>query len=312
MRFGLQIPNFSFPGPPETMFDSVVELATTAEKAGYESVWVMDHFFQLPPLGGPSQPMLESYTLLGGVAARTTRVKLGALVTGVTYRNPAHLAKIVTTLDVISGGRAILGLGAAWYDVEHEGLGFDFPPAPERLSRLEEALLICRAMFTEEAPSFVGKYYSIHEARNLPRPLQEGGPRILVGGGGEKRTLKLVAQYADYCNVIGDAATIAHKVSVLRAHCETVGRDPSEVTVSRLSTLVLTSDAGETASTRDFLRQVAGDDASAYNVGTEDELVAQVEELGHAGVDYCIFNMPTSDATAVRRVGELLVDRFGR
>jgi len=294
------------------MFDSVVELATAAEDAGYESVWVMDHFFQLPPLGGPAQPMLESYTLLGGVAARTSRVKLGALVTGVTYRNPAHLAKIVTTLDVISGGRAVLGLGAAWYDVEHEGLGFPFPPAPERLSRLEEALQICRAMFTEEAPTFVGRYYSIHDARNLPRPLQAGGPRILVGGGGEKRTLKLVAQYADYCNIVGDTAMIAHKVSVLRGHCDAIGRDPAEVTVSRLSTLVLTDGAEETAATRDFLAQVAGDEASAYNVGTEEELVAQVEELGEAGVDYCIFNMPTSDAGKVRRVGELMVNRFGR
>jgi F420-dependent oxidoreductase-like protein len=256
--------------------------------------------------------MLESYTLLGGVAARTSRVKLGALVTGVTYRNPAHLAKIVTTLDVMSGGRAILGLGAAWYDVEHEGLGFAFPPAPERLSRLEEALQICRAMFTEETSTFEGKYYNIHEAPNLPRPLQAGGPRILVGGGGEKRTLKLVAQYADYCNFFGDAATIAHKVKVLRAHCDAAGRDASEVTVSRLSTLVLTEGAEETAATRDFLTQVAGDDAAAYNVGTEDELVAQVEELADVGVDYFIFNMPTSDAGAVRRVGELMVNRFGR
>ena len=152
-------------------------------------------------------------------------------------------------------------------------------------------------MFTEEAPTFEGKYYNIHEASNLPRPLQAGGPRILVGGGGEKRTLKLVAQYADYCNIVGDAATIAHKVNVLRAHCDAVGRDPSEVTVSRLSTLVLTEGAEETAATRDFLTQVAGDEASAYNVGTEAELVAQVEELAEAGVDYFIFNMPTSDVT---------------
>jgi F420-dependent oxidoreductase-like protein len=310
MRFGLQIPNFTFDRPPESLFDTVVELATSAEDAGYESVWVMDHFFQLPPLGGPTQPMLDSYTLLGGLAARTTRVKLGALVTGVTYRNPAHLAKIVTTLDVISGGRAILGIGAAWYDVEHEGLGFDFPAAPERLSRLEEALQICHAMFTEQSPTFDGEFYRIHEAWNLPRPLQPHGPPILIGGGGEKRTLKLVARYGDYCNFFGDAATIAHKVSVLRAHCESVGRDPSEITVSRLSTLVLTEGAEETAATRNFLAQVAGDDAAAYNVGTEDELVEQVEELAEAGVQYFIFNMPTSTAESVRRVGELMVNRF--
>src|SRR5207237_4629205 len=139
--------------------------------------------------------MLEGYTLLGALAARTQRVTLGTLVTGVTYRNPALLAKEVTTLDIISSGRAVLGIGAAWYDVEHEGLGVDFPPVGERMDRLEEALRICRAMFTEERPTFEGRYYRIEEARNLPRPVQEGGPPIMVGGGGEKRTLRLVAQY---------------------------------------------------------------------------------------------------------------------
>jgi len=310
VRFGLQIPNFTLPVPPEQLFDGVLEMAVAAEGAGYDSVWVMDHFFQLPPMGGPTQPMLEAYTLLGALAARTARVRLGALVTGVTYRNPAHLAKIVTTLDVISSGRAILGLGAAWYDVEHEGLGFDFPAAPERLSRLEEALRICRAMFTESSPSFDGEYYRIHEAWNVPPPVQPGGPAILIGGGGEKRTLKLVARYGDYCNFFGDAATVAHKVEVLHAHCTAIGRDPSEVTVSRLSTLVLTENDEETVAARAFLGEVAGDDASAYNVGTEEELVAQVEELAAAGVEYFIFNMPTGTAASVRHVGELLVSRF--
>ena len=233
------------------------------------------------------------------------------MVTGVTYRNPAHLAKIVTTLDIVSAGRAILGIGAAWYDVEHEGLGFDFPPAGERLDRLEEALQICRAMFREDAPSFTGTHYRIHEARNIPRPVQPGGPTILVGGGGEKRTLRLVAQYADMCNFFGDAATFAHKVDVLRGHCKDVGRDPAEVTVSRLSTLVLTADEEETASTKDFLRQV-GADPGGSDVGTADELVARVEELAAAGVEYFVWNMPTGTPDTVRRVGELLVGRFSR
>ena len=183
MRFGLQIPNFTTDETPGALFEGVAAMATAAEEAGYDSVWVMDHFYQLPPMGGPSQPMLDAYTLLGALATQTSRVRLGTMVTGVTYRNPAHLAKIVTTLDVISAGRAILGIGAAWYDVEHEGLGFDFPPAGERLDRLEEALQICRAMFTEEAPTFDGRYYRIHEARNMPPPVQPGGPRILIGGG---------------------------------------------------------------------------------------------------------------------------------
>jgi F420-dependent oxidoreductase-like protein len=309
MRFGLQIPNF-IDGAPGALFDEVVARASAAEETGYDSVWVMDHFFQLPPMGGPSQPMLDAYTLLGALAARTSRIRLGTLVTGVTYRNPAHLAKIVTTLDVISAGRAILGIGAAWYDVEHEGLGFEFPPAGERLDRLEEALQICRAMFAGSAPSFEGTYYRTHEAHNVPPPVQRGGPSILVGGGGEKRTLRLVAQYADMCNLFGDAATIAHKVDVLRRHCDAVGRDPSEVTVSRLATLVLTENEQETATTKDFLRQVTGEEPSGSNVGTADELVAQIDELAAVGVDYFIFNMPTGTADTVRRVGDALVARF--
>jgi F420-dependent oxidoreductase-like protein len=309
VRFGLQIPNFT-DGAPGALFDGVVAMATAAEDTGFDSVWVMDHFYQLPPMGGPSQPMLDSYTLLGALAARTTAVRLGTMVTGVTYRNPAHLAKIVTTLDVISAGRAILGIGAAWYDVEHEGLGFDFPPAGERLDRLEEALQICRAMFTEETPSFDGTHYRIREARNIPRPVQPGGPTILVGGGGERRTLDLVARYADMCNLFGDAPTIAHKVRVLQGHCNAVGRDRSEVTISRLSTLVLTANEEETAATQDFLRQVGADPGGA-DVGTADELVARVEELAAVGVDYFIFNVPTGTPDTVRHVGELLVGRLG-
>jgi len=307
MRFGLQIPNFSPDDPPGTLFDGVVAMAAAAEESGFDSVWVMDHFYQLPPMGGPAQPMLDSYTLLGALAARTARVRLGTMVTGVTYRNPAHLAKIVTTLDVISAGRAVLGIGAAWYDVEHEGLGFDFPPAGERLDRLEEALRICRAMFTEESPSFDGRYYRIHEARNVPRPVQPGGPPILVGGGGEKRTLRLVARYADMTNIVGDPATIAHKVGVLRAHCAEVGRDPSEVTVSRLSTLVLTGSSEETVATRDFLRQATGQEPTTAAIGTAEELVARIEELSTAGVEYFVFNMPTGSPEMVRQVGDVLV-----
>jgi F420-dependent oxidoreductase-like protein len=311
MRFGLQIPNFAQGDTPTAMFDDVVERATAAEETGYDSVWVMDHFYQLPPMGGPTVPMLDSYTLLGALAARTSRVRLGTMVTGVTYRNPAHLAKIVTTLDVISGGRAILGIGAAWYDVEHEGLGFAFPPAGERLDRLEEALVICRAMFSEDEPTFDGRYYRVHQAKNVPRPVQPGGPAILVGGGGEKRTLKLVARYADMCNFFGDTEEIAHKVDVLRGHCQTVGRDPSEVTVSRLSTLVLTANDEETEATRDFLRQATGQDPAGSDIGTPDQLVARVEELAGAGVQYFVFNMPTGTPASVRQVGELLVGTFG-
>ncbi|HVC71048.1 MAG TPA: LLM class F420-dependent oxidoreductase [Acidimicrobiales bacterium] len=304
MKIGLQIPNFSFGTPDDQMFEKVIELATAAEESAFDSVWVMDHFYQLPPLGGPTQPMLEAYTLLGAIGARTRRVRLGTLVTGVTYRNPALLAKTVTTLDLISGGRAILGIGAAWYDVEHNGLGVRYPPDGERLDRLEEAVQICRAMFRGQRPSFAGRYYRTDEAWNVPAPIQAGGPPILIGGGGEKRTLRLVAQYGDFCNITGNVETIRHKVEVLRRHCREVGRDPAEVTVSRLSTCVLTNSAPETKTTREFLRDAVGEE-SGYNVGQDDELLAQVEELGEAGVEYCIFNMPISDADGVRRLGAI-------
>ncbi len=309
MRIGLQIPNFTIGVPDDQLFEAVAQQAVTAEESGFESLWVMDHFYQLPALGGPTQPMLESYTLLGGLAARTSRIMLGTLVTGVTYRNPALLAKIVTTLDVISAGRAMLGIGAAWYDVEHEGLGVEFPAAGERLDRLEEAVQICRAMFRDDVVTFYGRYYSVHEARNLPRPVRPGGPPILIGGGGEKRTLRLVAKYADYCNIFGDEASIRHKVAVLHEHCEAVGRDPASITISRLATLVITDTAEESRATLELLGSIEGMEPGAFNVGTEDEILAQLEELAAAGVEYFIFNMPTSGVDAVRRAGGLLAGR---
>src|SRR5437667_7497087 len=209
---GFQIPNFTFPGiHNDRLFDHVAKLATTAERSGFDAVFVMDHFYQLPNIGPRTDPMLEGYTVLAGIAARTTRIRLGTLVTGVTYRNPALLAKVVTTLDIVSSGRAILGIGAAWNEDEHRGYGYEFPPVGERLSRLEEALQICRSMFREEAPSFDGRYYRIQHALNVPRPVPPHGPPILIGGGGEQRTLKLVAQHADPGNFFGHLATAPRK-----------------------------------------------------------------------------------------------------
>ena len=312
-KFGLQIPNFTFAGVPDReMFEHVADLAVAGEQAGFDSVWVMDHFWQLPPLGGPTQPMLEGYTLLGGLAARTRRVKLGTLVTGVTYRNPALLAKMVTTLDIVSSGRAMLGLGAAWYEEEHDAFGFDFPPAGERLDRLEEALQICRAMFTEEAPSFAGKHYRVEKALNIPRPVQPNGPRIMVGGSGEKRTLRLVAQYADMCNIHGSPDTIRHLLEVLHRHCADVGRDPGEITTTRLGSLFLTSSAEEAEQTSGFLRDAAGADfEERFTVGDPGAVIDQVDALVDAGLDELIFNLPFADPATVRRAGELLVARFG-
>jgi F420-dependent oxidoreductase-like protein len=311
--FGFQIPGFSHPGATDAeMFDDVVARAQAAETGGFRSVWVMDHFWQLPALGGPEQPILEAYVLLGALAASTERVQLGTLVTGVTYRNPALVAKMVTTLDIVSKGRAVLGIGAAWYEPEHDGLGFEFPAVRERMDRLAEAVQICRALFREPTPSFTGRYYKIDKAHNVPRPLQDGGPRIMIGGSGERRTLRLVAQYADLCNISGGPETVRHKLDVLRGHCRDVGRDPSEITTTRLGTLVLTPNDDETARVTEFLRGIAGDAfGEQFTVGQEHEVVEQVGALVDAGVDELIFNLPMSDVATVRRAGELLSGRFG-
>jgi F420-dependent oxidoreductase-like protein len=324
-RFGLQIPSFTY--PPEgggeadgdgenSLFDRVAAIATTAEDAGFDSVWVMDHLFQIPFVGAPDEPMFEAYTLLGGLAARTRTAHLGAMVTGVTYRNPALLAKQVTALDVISGGRAILGIGAAWFDKEHQGLGFAFPPLAERFERLEEALQICRAMFTEEAPSFSGRHYRIDKAVNRPRPVQPGGPPILVGGSGERKTLRLVAQYADACNLFGSVDEIRHKLDVLARHCDDVGRDAATITKTKLATLVI----GDTEAQADTLVQELatsrGIDVSFARafaiVGGPDSVVEQVAAHLEAGLDGVVFNLTDAhDLEHVALAGETLRAAFG-
>lgn len=310
--FGYQIPGFRHAGTTDRdMFDHTVAHAVAADGSGFESLWVMDHFWQLPALGGPDEPILEAYTLLGALAARTDHVQLGTLVTGVTYRNPALVAKMVTTLDIISNGRAILGIGAAWYEPEHDGFGFPFPRAGERLDRLEEAVQICRALFCEDRPTFNGRFYSITDARNVPRPIRDGGPPIMIGGSGERRTLRLVARYADMCNVSGGPATVAHKLDVLRAHCQDLGRDPSEVETTRLGTLVLTNTSAETDRSVNFLRGLAGDAFDEqFIVGEADEVVEAVGALVAVGLDGLIFNMPLSDPETVARAGELLTKEF--
>jgi F420-dependent oxidoreductase-like protein len=305
-KYGVQLPYFSGFEPAD-MFDHIAELAVAAEEAGFDSVWVMDHFFQLPSMGGPDQPMLEAYTLLGALAARTKRVQLGTLVTGVTYRNPGILAKIVTTLDVISRGRAVLGIGGAWYDVEHQGLGVDYPKDRVRLDMLEEAVQICRAMFTGDDVSFSGTHYQLDHARNVPPPVQPGGPKIMIGGGGEKRTLRLVARYADMCNVTGDAETLARKISVLRGHCADVGRDPAEVAVTWMTPLILTTSDQNTKETRGMLAAAASaTETAGFTVGQAHEIPALIAGHIEAGADEVIFASPFADAKGIRAVAESL------
>jgi F420-dependent oxidoreductase-like protein len=235
LEFGLQIPRFTWPGGPGETRDRLTALAAAAEEAGFTSIWVMDHFLQIPPVGRHWEDMLDSYTTLAFLAARTESARLGTMVTGVTYRNIAHLAKIVATLDVLSGGRAICGIGAAWFEREHRAYGWEFPPVSQRYRQLEDALELLPIMWGKGAPAFSGRTIEVAEAVCYPRPLQEKVP-ILVGGSGERRTLRLVARHADACNLFGDPETVRHKVEVLQRHCADEGRDPDEITVTNLTT----------------------------------------------------------------------------
>jgi F420-dependent oxidoreductase-like protein len=316
-RFGLQIPSFTYAGVADRdLFERVADIAGAAEESGFDSVWVMDHFYQIANVGPRTDPMLEAYTLLGGIAARTRKVSLGTMVTGVTYRNPALLAKQVTTLDMVSGGRAILGIGAAWNEDEHAGYGFEYPPVRERLDRLEEALQICRAMFVEQAPSFSGRHYTIQEALNVPGPLRPEGIPILVGGSGERRTLALVAKYADACNLFGDLPTIRHKLEVLDRHCAAVGRDPATITKTRLGGLVI-ADTVERAEQRGReMARARGMDDERYRgyvvAGDPDAVCEQVGAYLDAGLDGLVFNMhDAQDLEPVRLAGETLTKAFG-
>jgi F420-dependent oxidoreductase-like protein len=234
MKLDLHVPRFTWTGGPAAIGPTLSDLAQTAEALGVRTLSVMDHWFQMEAFWPADEPMLEGYTTLGFVAARTERLRVRLLVGGVTYRHPGLLAKTVTTLDVLSGGRAELGLGAAWYEREHRGLGVPFPPLAERFERLEETLQICLQMWSDDDGPYEGTYYQLAETLCSPRPVSSPRPRILIGGGGERKTLRLVAQYADACNIFGVAATIAHKLDVLRRHCDDVGRDFADIEVTTL------------------------------------------------------------------------------
>jgi len=312
IRLGLQIPNFTYPGVDDAgLFEAVAAMAVAAERSGFDSVWVMDHFYQLALLGEPGDRMLESYTLLGALAARTSTARLGTLVTGVTYRNPAILAKQVTALDVISRGRAVLGIGAAWFDVEHAAMGVPFPPVGERMDRLEEALQICRAMFRDERPTFTGRYYRVEDAINHPPPVQPGGPPILVGGQGEKRTLRLAARYADAVNLITERAQIPHKLEVLARHCAEAGRDPATLNKTWLASAVVGATRAEASLfPRRGVEGSSVDEALLGRViaGTPEEIAASVVDVIALGLDGVILNFPANgaDAGAVAAAGEAI------
>jgi len=225
VHVSITIANFALPGGPAELASRLGQAAARGEAAGLSTIWVMDHFFQIPNFGPAETDMLEGYAVLSFLAAHTKRVRLGTLVTGVTYRHPGILVKTVTSLDVLSGGRAWLGLGAAWYEREHKALGVPFPPLGERFERLEETLQIALQMWSANHGPYHGRHYLLQETLCVPQPLSKPRPPIMIGGSGEKKTLRMVAQYADACNIFGDAATLRAKLAVLKAHCERLGRD---------------------------------------------------------------------------------------
>ncbi len=297
-RLGYQIPSFTYPGVgPAELFDVVARQARDAEAAGFDTVLVMDHFFQLAHLGKPDDYMLECYALLSALAQHTTRVRLSALVTGNTYRNPAILAKTVTTLDIVSGGRAQLGIGAGWFELEHQAFGIEFGTFTDRFQKLEEALQIIIPMLRGESANFAGKHYNAVNAHNQPNPV--GRIPVMIGGSGERKTLRMVAQYADESNLIAESKDVPRKLDVLAEHCGALGRDRSEITVSLQRTTCIAPTMEE-----------AQADLTAYLRGHGLDLEAMADEQRAAITRMVVFGDP--DTVGERLAADLAlgVDGF--
>jgi F420-dependent oxidoreductase-like protein len=307
----LHLPNFNFPDTsPEQLFERLVEIALTAERSGFSSITVMDHLHQIQSVGPRTNWMLEGNTILAALAARTSRVSLGLLVGGVSYRNPALLAKLTTTLDIISGGRAVLGLGAAWNEEEHAAYGIRFPPLRERFERLEDALRIARAMFTSPESSVAGRHHSTAGAINNPQPLRGDIP-IVVGGSGERKTLRLVARYADGCNVFGDLERVRHLMEVLDGHCEAEGRDPAAITRTRMAVAFLGRTHEEALAKRDAARgaglMTEEREPHVALIGDPDTIAGQASALMDAGLEGLTVSVPdVHDLELLALLGETL------
>ncbi|BAN31498.1 LLM class F420-dependent oxidoreductase [Mycobacterium avium subsp. hominissuis] len=297
IRLGLQIPNFSYGTGAEQLFPTVIAQAREAESAGFDSVFVMDHFYQLPMLGSPDQPMLEAYTALGGLATATERVQLGTLVTGNTYRNPTLLAKIITTLDVVSQGRAILGIGTGWFQLEHDQLGFEFGTFTDRFNRLDEALEIILPMIRGERATFEGKWYRASDAFANPR-YRDRIP-LMIGGSGEKKTIPLAARHFDHLNVIAGFDELPRKLDAVRRACEEVGRDPATLETSTLTTVMIDDNAS--------LDQIPAEMTQRMVVGNPDSVADQIKtKVIDAGIDSVIINLPFYTPGIVQAAGEAL------
>ena len=300
MKFGLQHPVFSFDyrnRDTSQIVDSLKNLVTRAENRGFDSFWVMDHFHQIPFIGKPEEPMLESWTTISVLAGITTRIKLGTLMTGIIYRHPSILAKIGATLDVLSKGRLFMGIGAAWNEEESSAYGIPFPSVKERFLRLEEAIQIIRKMWTEEpSASFNGQYYQIKNAFCNPKPIQKPSPPIMVGGSGERQTLRIVAKYADACNLFGSAETVKRKLSILKEHCSSVGRDYDSILKTKLG-LVVIDDDKEMARKRlqQISKGIPEEQINEFAIyGTPEDVLRQKESLEDAGIQYLIVDLDPS------------------
>ena len=297
IRLGFQIPNFSYGTGVEQLFPTVIAQAREAESAGFDSVFVMDHFYQLPMLGSPDQPMLEAYTALGALATATERVQLGTLVTGNTYRNPTLLAKAITTLDVVSAGRAILGIGTGWFELEHDQLGYEFGTFTDRFNRLDEALQIILPMLKGERPTFSGKWYRAENA--LANPRYRDHIPLMIGGSGEKKTIPLAARHFDHLNVIAGFDQLPGKVKVARERCEEIGRDPATLETSILLTVLLDENAKPD--------QIPAEMSQRMLVGGADYIAEQVQaKVLDAGIDGVIINMPFYTPGVVTAAAEAL------
>jgi F420-dependent oxidoreductase-like protein len=302
MRFGMQHPNFSFDYNSQgsgsfDIADSLKNLVTKAENCGFESFWVMDHFHQIQFVGRPEDPMLEGWTVISMLSGITTKIKLGTLVTGIIYRYPSVLAKISATLDIISKGRLFMGIGAAWNEQESLAYGISFPSNLERLLMLQEAIQIIRKMWTEEPyTSFNGKYYQINNAYCNPKPIQKPSPPILVGGSGERITLKIVAKYADACNLFGSLDSIKKKLDILKEHCKSVGTDYHSILKTKLSTVIL-DDSGEMAKIRvkETFKGIPEEQIKEFVLyGTPEDVLKQIKALEQVGIQYLIVNFEPS------------------
>ena len=315
ITLSLHIPNFNYPGvEPDAVFERISAIATTAESSGFSSVSVMDHLHQIGPVGPPTNWMFEGSTMLAAIAARTTRLTMGLMVGSVTYRNPAIAAKTTTTLDIISGGRAWHGIGAGWFEEEHVAYGYDFPTLGTRFEMLEEELQIVRAMFTTHEAHFNGEHFRVDGAYNNPKPIRGDIP-ILIGGSGERKTLRLVAKYGDGCNLFGDAERIAHLLGVLESHCHDVGRDFSEITKTVLGRVLIapTHEAAEAKKGVLLERGVPQESIDSMIAGDPDTVGERVQILKDAGIEGFCFSMSDSyDLETLALAGETLSAVFPR